>query len=175
MIQLYFRSRKKIRLHSKHPAPCHSATLILTIAISRFSKQGTFHRSIAMVINETTNYDFILPSKSLSKKSCKRRGSSPKRSITLAKPCLSWLIFSRVALIIHKPDKQIILTRLADNLLKIVYHAGFKKIELWIMVRRHSKCSFALGRIKTYFHKPAQSYANKARSFILCAKQWRRN
>ena len=30
---------------------------------NRFSKQDTFHRSIAMVFNETTNYDFILSSK----------------------------------------------------------------------------------------------------------------
>jgi len=33
-------------------------------SIGKFSKQGTsFHRSIAMVFNETTNYDFVLSSK----------------------------------------------------------------------------------------------------------------
>jgi len=36
------------------------------------------------------------------------------------------------------------LTELSDNVLKFEYHAGFKKIEQWIMKSRHSKCSFAL-------------------------------
>jgi len=74
------------------------------------------------------------------------------------------------------------LTGLSDNLLKSGYHAGFKKIEQWIMKSRHSKCSFALSTysevrnkpltIKTYSHKPVQTYSNKPRTFLLCEKQW---
>jgi len=50
------------------------------------------------------------------------------------------------------------------------------------MKSRHSKCSFALSTysevrnkpltIKTYSHKPVQTYSNKPRTFLLCEKQW---
>ena len=56
------------------------------------------------------------------------------------------------------------LTGLLYNLLKLEFHAGFKKIEQWIMKSRHSNGSFALSsyakvrnnflKIKTYSHKP---------------------
>jgi len=50
------------------------------------------------------------------------------------------------------------------------------------MKGRHSKCSFVLGTcsdvrnkpltIKMFSHKPAQTYYNKSRTFLLCEKQW---
>jgi len=36
------------------------------------------------------------------------------------------------------------LTRLLDNLLKLVHHAGLKKLSRWITKTHHSKYSFAL-------------------------------
>ena len=84
--------------------------IIYTIGYLQFEEQGTsFQRSITMVFNETTNYDFILPawqhmSGSHRNKSCKRLRFRRKRSITfLIKSCLSLLIFSRWTLI-QKPN-----------------------------------------------------------------------
>jgi len=36
------------------------------------------------------------------------------------------------------------LSRLPENLLKLEYHAGFKKLSRWITKTRHSKYSSAL-------------------------------
>jgi len=38
---------------------------------------------------------------------------------------------------------------ISDNWLKLEYHAGFKKLEQWIMKSRHSKWSFALNTHKS--------------------------
>jgi len=56
------------------------------------------------------------------------------------------------------------LTGLLNNLPKLDFHAGFKKIEQWIMKSRHSNSSFAPSsfsevrnnflKIKMYFYKP---------------------
>jgi len=81
--------------------------------ICRFSEQGFLfqesiamvfkEKSIAMVFNETTRYDFILPSTQRHfETSFQRLESRPKRSM---KPCWSLLLFSRRTLIILKPDK----------------------------------------------------------------------
>jgi len=87
-------------------------TIIDTIGYQT-SKQGTyFQRSIAMFFDETTNYDFILPSKT-----CQCH-----RETTATNAWISCKEINRTLFVSN--NSTCMLTRLSDNLLELKYHAG---------------------------------------------------
>ena len=94
------------RLHQKENRPCYDGshkkcasleaiaryiTIIFTIGHLQIFKTRYFHRSIAIVFNETTNYDSILHSKTRAANIWDLVQSD--QSPFLIKPCLSLLIF----------------------------------------------------------------------------------